>query len=168
MRSVRAAKKKRLPVKAASPVGRRGEQAIRAFQEADNLDAIPPEPEDKSRTIVRRLKPEQTPEAATAEMAIEGVGHNVVTAAEFSKCFYSEPDLTELMAAQMLAIEAVHKGDLKEAKAPLGPYHGALGVERSFLRPRRILSTLRGSPPSGPSLAGVGAASACAPPPRLG
>ena len=66
------------------------------------------------------------PEAAAAEMAVEGVGHNVVAAAEFSKCFYSEPDLTELMTAQMLAIEVVHKGDLKGAEALLSAQAGTL------------------------------------------
>ena len=133
---------KRLPVKAASPVGRRGDPlgAARLHRSLDRQQVAQregamrkrarkaAEPKDKSRTVVGRLKPEQTPEAATAEMTVEGVGHNVVTAAEFSKCFYSEPDLTELMVAQTLAIEAVHKGDLKGAEALLSAQAGTLNA----------------------------------------
>lgn len=76
-------------------------------------------PADKPKTLTRRLKPKQTPAEAKAEIAVEGVGHNIATAAEFSKCFYQEPDLTELMVAQVLANEAVQKGDLKAAEALL-------------------------------------------------
>lgn len=77
------------------------------------------ESEDKSRTITRRLKPRQSKAQAMAEMTVEGVGHNVVTAAEFSKIFFSEPDLTELMVAQTLANDAVKRGDLKTAEGLL-------------------------------------------------
>jgi hypothetical protein len=73
----------------------------------------------KSRSIVQRLKPEQTPAEANAEIAVEGVGHNIATAAEFSKCFYLEPDLTKLTVAQIHANEAIQNGDLKAAEALL-------------------------------------------------
>ena len=52
---------------------------------------------DKSKTLVIRRKANQTPAQATAELVVEGVSHNVVAAAEFSRHLFGDPDLTELI-----------------------------------------------------------------------
>src|SRR4051812_23016897 len=65
----------------------------------------------KSNTFTSRLKPGQTPDAAHAEMMVEGLGMNAVTAVGYSKTL-GELDLTECMVALVAETRKVQSGDL--------------------------------------------------------
>lgn len=84
-----------------------------------NSKKLPPEPASKSRTLVNRLKPKQTPEQATAEMVVAGLASNAVTALEFSKFPFGDVELTEGLNALVDAAERVNRGDLGDAEALL-------------------------------------------------
>jgi hypothetical protein len=77
-----------------------------------------PETTSRSTTLVNRLKPKQTPEAAHAELVVAGLAINAVTALQFSKPF-GDVDLTECLKALVDAAERVNRGDLGDAEALL-------------------------------------------------
>lgn len=77
-----------------------------------------PELSDKSTTLVNRLKPKQTPEQATAEMMVEGLGMNAVTAVAYSRTM-GELDLTECMAALIVETQRVQSGNMGGPEAML-------------------------------------------------
>lgn len=71
-----------------------------------------------SDVLVNRLRPEQTPEAATAEMVVDGLAVNTVTTMDYSKMLGSL-DLTECMAAMMEKAGQVQAGHLAGLEATL-------------------------------------------------
>lgn len=77
-----------------------------------------PEPASKSKTFVGRLKPKQSPDQASAEMMIAGLGMNALTAIDFSKSF-GGLDLTECLAALMAETRQVQSGNLGGPEALL-------------------------------------------------
>ena len=78
----------------------------------------PPEPAGKSSSLVNRLKPKQTPDEASAEMMVEGLGMNAITAVAYSKTF-GELDLTECMAALITETRRVQGGLMAGPEAML-------------------------------------------------
>ena len=72
----------------------------------------------KSNTLRSPLKPNQTPEAARAEMMVHGVATNVVTAVGYSKTL-GDVDATEAMAALIAEIQRVQGGDMTSAEGML-------------------------------------------------
>lgn len=76
------------------------------------------EPATKSNTFVHRLKPKQTPAVAHAEMMVEGLGMNAVTALAYSRTL-GELDLTECMAALMAESRRVQSGSMAGPEAML-------------------------------------------------
>jgi hypothetical protein len=77
-----------------------------------------PEPTSKSKTLTNRLKPKQSPDAASAKLMVEGLGMNAATAVVFSRNL-GELDLTECMAALIAETQRVQRGDLGGAEAML-------------------------------------------------
>ncbi len=73
----------------------------------------------RSHTLVKRLKPEETPEEATADMVVAGLASNAVTAVRFSEGSFGDVDLTECLAKLRAAVGRVHRGDLREAESLL-------------------------------------------------
>ncbi len=73
----------------------------------------------RSNTLVNKLKPEETPEEATADMVVAGLASNVVTAVRFSKVPFGDVDLTECFVKLHAAVDRVHRGDLRETEALL-------------------------------------------------
>jgi hypothetical protein len=57
---------------------------------------VMPEPASRSTTLVNRRTPDQTPDAAAAEMMVEGLGMNAATAVAYSRTL-GELDLAECM-----------------------------------------------------------------------
>jgi len=72
----------------------------------------------ESNVLVNRLKPEQTPEAAAAEMMVEGLAVNAATATGYSKML-GELDLTECLAALIAETRKAQTGDLASLEARL-------------------------------------------------
>ncbi len=72
----------------------------------------------RSNTLVNKLKPEETPEEAIADMVVEGLASNAMTAVGFSKSF-GDVDLTECLVKLHHAVSRVHGGDLREAETLL-------------------------------------------------
>jgi hypothetical protein len=66
---------------------------------AKRTNKYPPERSSKSCMLVNRLKPNQTPEHATAEIMVAGLATNAVTSVEFSKFPFGDLDLTESLNA---------------------------------------------------------------------
>lgn len=77
-----------------------------------------PEPAGKSTTLVNCLKPKQSPDEAAAEMMVEGLGMNAVTATAYSRTL-GELDLTECMAALIAETRQVQSGNLGGPEATL-------------------------------------------------
>lgn len=75
-------------------------------------------PQGKSNTLVNRLKPKQTPVEAAAEMMVEGLGMNAVTAVGYSKTL-GDLDLTECMVALVAQTRKVQGGNLADLEATL-------------------------------------------------
>ena len=73
----------------------------------------------RSNTLVNRLKPNETPEEAHAELVVSGLAINAVTAAQFSKFPFGDVDLTECLVKLHAAVDRVHRGDLREPEALL-------------------------------------------------
>ena len=73
---------------------------------------------NKSRTFKSQLKPQQAPDAATAEMMVEGLGMNAVTTVAYAKT-RGELDLSECMAALVKTTEHVQAGNLGDLEAML-------------------------------------------------
>lgn len=69
-------------------------------------------------TLVNKLKPEQSPEAATGEMMVEGLGTNAAATAGFSRML-GELDLTECMAALIAETDRTRTGNLAGLEAIL-------------------------------------------------
>lgn len=76
------------------------------------------EPASKSTMLVSRLKPKQSPDEAAAEMMVEGLGMNAITAAGYSKTL-GELDLTECMAELIAETRQVQRGNLGGQEALL-------------------------------------------------
>jgi hypothetical protein len=72
----------------------------------------------KSSTLHNKLKPRQSPEAAVAEMMVEGLGMNAATAAGYSKSL-GELDLTECLVALVAETQKVRDGNLADLEATL-------------------------------------------------
>ena len=70
-------------------------------------------------TLKGRLKPGQVPATRLSEMMVEGVGMNAVVAVMYSKTFGDSLDLTEVMAALILATQRVQRNDLGGLEAIL-------------------------------------------------
>ncbi len=70
-------------------------------------------------TLVTRLKPNETPVEANADMVVAGLVTNVVTAVQFSKGPFGDVDLTECLVKLHAAIDRVHSGDLRDTEALL-------------------------------------------------
>jgi hypothetical protein len=68
--------------------------------------------------LVGQLKPKQTPEAASAEMMVEGLAMNVVTALGYSKTL-GAVDVTESLVALVEQTRAVQGGNLAGLEATL-------------------------------------------------
>jgi hypothetical protein len=100
-----------------SPTGGRRERG-RKGRGANGAAGRGAEPVSKSKTLTGRLKPKQTPEAAAAEILVEGLGTNAATAASYSKML-GEPDLTECMAALIEGSRKVQNGNLASVEAIL-------------------------------------------------
>ena len=85
-----------------------------------SLGKAPTRTEAVSRpnTLVNRLKPEETPAAAIAEMVVSGLVTNAVAALQFSKAF-GDVDLTACVAKLQAAVDRIHRGDLREAESLL-------------------------------------------------
>jgi len=98
------------------------------------------EPANGSKTLVVRVKPNQTPEAATAEMAIAGLASNAVTAVNFTKGTFGEVSLNETVAALADSVRAVHGGDLKGVEALLTAQAVALNAIFTELSQRAALN----------------------------
>ena len=77
-----------------------------------------PERTSKSTTLVNRLKPKQSPDEAAAEMMVEGLGMNAITAGGYSKML-GELDLTECMVALVAETRRVQSGNLAGPEAML-------------------------------------------------
>jgi hypothetical protein len=77
-----------------------------------------PQLAEKSKTLVGRLKPKQTPGAAAAEVMVEGLVMNAVTAVGYSKML-GELGLTECMAALVAETRRVQGGNLADLEATL-------------------------------------------------
>lgn len=75
-------------------------------------------PASKSRTLVNRLKAGQTPAAATAEMMVEGLAMNALTAVQYSQT-RGALDLTESLAALTGTTQRVQAGYLADLEAVL-------------------------------------------------
>ncbi len=73
----------------------------------------------RPNTLVGRLKPEETPEEATADMVVTGLVTNAVTAVRFSRNSFGDVDLTECFVKLHAAVDRVHRGDLRETEALL-------------------------------------------------
>lgn len=73
---------------------------------------------DKSRTLTSRLKSNQSPDTAQAEMMVEGLAMNAFTAIGFSKML-GELGLTECMAALIVETRRVQGGNLAGPEAML-------------------------------------------------
>ena len=72
----------------------------------------------ESKTYTGQLKPKQSPEAASAEFMVEGVGTNAATAESYSKML-GELDLAECMAALVAQTRKVQAGNLAGLEALL-------------------------------------------------
>ena len=72
----------------------------------------------RSNTLVGRLKPNETPMEATADMLVSGLVANAVTAVQFSKSF-DGVDLTQCVAKLQAAVGRVQRGDLREPESLL-------------------------------------------------
>src|SRR5215216_4635758 len=75
-------------------------------------------PTGGSNTLVNKVKPNQTPEAAAAELMIAGLGMNAVTAASYSKAL-GDLDLTACMAALVAETQRIQEGKLASLEATL-------------------------------------------------
>ena len=73
----------------------------------------------RSNTLVNKLKPEETPEKATADMVVAGLASNAVTAVLFSKVPFGDVGLTACFAKLHAAVGRVQRGDLREPEALL-------------------------------------------------
>ena len=74
---------------------------------------------NKSGALVNRLKPNQTPEAALAEIAVAGLVVNALTTREWSPLWLGDVDLTACLAALKESTRRANQGDLAEAEALL-------------------------------------------------
>lgn len=79
----------------------------------------PSQPGSKSATLVNRLKPQETPEAAIAAIVVAGLATNAATVIAVSKHHFADVDLTECLEALKNAAERVNRGDLRDAEALL-------------------------------------------------
>lgn len=77
------------------------------------------EPASKHSTLVSRLKPNQTADAAIADMVVAGLTTNAATVVELSTHHFGQVDLTECLRALVQAAERVKRGDLGETEALL-------------------------------------------------
>ena len=68
--------------------------------------------------LLSPAKPNQTLDAARAELMVQGVAMNVVTAVSYSKTL-GDVDLTEGMGALVAEIQRVRSGDMASAEAML-------------------------------------------------
>ena len=73
----------------------------------------------KSTTLVNRLKPTQTHDAATAQLIVAGLASNAVSLVQFSEHPFGVVDLTECLNALVESAERVNRGNLGEAEALL-------------------------------------------------
>ena len=80
----------------------------------------------RSNTLVNKLKPNEAPVEAMADMLVSGLVANAVTAVQFSKSF-DGVDLTACVAKLHAAVGRVQRGDLREPEALLTAQ--AVGVE---------------------------------------
>jgi hypothetical protein len=71
------------------------------------------------RTLVNRLKPNQTPASGNAELVVEGIAMNAVTAVGYSQIFGGRLDLGECMEALVVQTQAVQSGDLSAPETML-------------------------------------------------
>ena len=94
----------------------------------------------RSNTLVNRLKPNETPVEATADMLVSGLVTNAVTAVQFSKSF-NDVDLTACVAKLHAAVNRVHGGDLREAEALLTAQVMALNSIFSSMAQRAAMNT---------------------------
>ena len=73
----------------------------------------------RSNTLVNKLKPNETPEEAVADMVVTGVASNAVAAVQFSKVPLGDVDLTECLVRLHDTVARVQRGDLRETEALL-------------------------------------------------
>jgi hypothetical protein len=78
-----------------------------------------PEPASKSSTLVNKLKPNQTPDVATAEMVVAGLASNTIATREWSTFPFGDVDVTACLNAIVDSAERVNRGDLGDAEALL-------------------------------------------------
>lgn len=70
-------------------------------------------------TLVVSRNAEETPAGPLAELVVNGLAVNAVTAVRFSKRSFHDVDLTECLAKLNAAVERVHSGDLRDTEALL-------------------------------------------------
>jgi hypothetical protein len=73
----------------------------------------------KTNELTNRLKPAQTREAASAELAIEGLAGNTVIAWKWYRCMFGDIDLTECQNSVVAMVDRVNRGNLGDAEAML-------------------------------------------------
>ena len=73
----------------------------------------------RSNTLVKKPKPDETREEATADMLVSGIPINAVAAVEFSKHPFRDADLTECLVKLYDTVDRVQAGDLGEPEALL-------------------------------------------------
>ena len=76
------------------------------------------EPRGKSNRLSSRLKADETPDAAKAELMVEGLGTNAATAAAYSRML-GGLDLTECMVALIKETRKIQEGNLGGLEAVL-------------------------------------------------
>lgn len=90
----------------------------------DGAGSAPPvvPPTSRNSPVLRsKLKADQTPDAAVAEMAVDGLAMNAVTTMKFSSTLMpSDADLTEIFVSVTENAEAIKRGDHSSAEAILG------------------------------------------------
>ena len=106
-------------------MGRRSEKAVDRREpggKGHGLKKAPPRAAQavgRSNTLANKLKPEETPEEAIADMVVAGLASNAVTAVRFSKSSFGDVDLTECLIKLRAVVGRIHRGDLREADSLL-------------------------------------------------
>lgn len=72
-----------------------------------------------SRELVNTLRPNQTPEAATAKLVVAGLANNAILTINASAFPFGDVDVTECLKAIVDAAERVNRGDLADVEALL-------------------------------------------------
>ena len=94
----------------------------------------------RSNTLVNKLKPNEAPVEAMADMLVSGLVANAVTAVQFSKSF-DGVDLTACVAKLHAAVGRVQRGDLREPEALLTAQAVALNSIFSSMAQRAAMNT---------------------------